>query len=127
MAVFFHAINCWLDDFFHDSRKDFIRKNRGRGIGAHTARVWTFIAVKGALVILRGGEGQGGLAVAGREMGLSPTTVSERLAALEAYYGATLLTRDDVMEGVPEMLEQVQVEATFPDGTKLVTVTEPIR
>ena len=41
-------------------------------------------------------------------------------------YGATLLTRDDVMEGVPEMIHDVQVEATFPDGTKLVTVHSPI-
>jgi urease subunit gamma len=40
--------------------------------------------------------------------------------------GRSVLGRDDVMEGVPEMLEQVQVEATFPDGTKLVTVTEPV-
>lgn len=42
-------------------------------------------------------------------------------------YGATLLTREDVMEGIPEMLHDVQVEATFPDGTKLVTVHDPIR
>lgn len=42
-------------------------------------------------------------------------------------YGTTLLSRDDVMEGVPEMVEDVQVEATFPDGTKLVTVHDPIR
>jgi urease subunit gamma len=41
-------------------------------------------------------------------------------------YGATLLTRDDVMEGVPEMILEVQAEATFPDGTKLVTVHHPI-
>ncbi|MGR9051924.1 MAG: urease subunit gamma [Gammaproteobacteria bacterium] len=41
-------------------------------------------------------------------------------------YGRTLLGRDDVMEGVPEMLPDVQVEATFPDGTKLVTVHNPI-
>lgn len=41
-------------------------------------------------------------------------------------YGATLLTRDDVMDGVAEMLPEVQVEATFPDGTKLVTVHTPI-
>lgn len=41
-------------------------------------------------------------------------------------YGKTLLTSDDVMEGVAEMLPEVQVEATFPDGTKLVTVHEPI-
>lgn len=42
-------------------------------------------------------------------------------------YGATVLRRDDVMEGVPELIADVQVEATFPDGTKLVTVHEPIR
>ncbi len=42
-------------------------------------------------------------------------------------YGATLLKRDDVMEGVPEMIHEVQVEATFPDGTKLVTVHHPIQ
>ncbi|HXD27308.1 MAG TPA: urease subunit gamma [Arthrobacter sp.] len=42
-------------------------------------------------------------------------------------YGSTLLTRDDVMEGIPEMIDDVQVEATFPDGTKLVTVHNPIR
>ena len=41
-------------------------------------------------------------------------------------YGTTLLTRDDVMEGVPEMIPEIQVEATFPDGTKLVTVHHPI-
>src|SRR5687768_1282706 len=41
-------------------------------------------------------------------------------------YGATLLTRDDVMEGIAEMVPEVQVEATFPDGTKLVTVHHPI-
>ncbi len=42
-------------------------------------------------------------------------------------WGATLLKRADVMEGVPEMIHEVQVEATFPDGTKLVTVHNPIR
>ena len=42
------------------------------------------------------------------------------------HYGTTLLTRDDVMEGVPEMIPDIQVEATFPDGTKLVTVHHPI-
>jgi urease subunit gamma len=41
-------------------------------------------------------------------------------------FGATLLKRDEVMEGVPEMISEVQVEATFPDGTKLVTVHHPI-
>ena len=42
-------------------------------------------------------------------------------------YGTTLLTRNEVMEGVPEMVNEVQVEATFLDGTKLVTVHDPIR
>ncbi|MBM3345793.1 MAG: urease subunit gamma [Betaproteobacteria bacterium] len=41
-------------------------------------------------------------------------------------YGTTLLKREDVMEGVPEMIPDIQVEATFPDGTKLVTVHHPI-
>jgi urease subunit gamma len=41
-------------------------------------------------------------------------------------YGKTLLSADQVMEGVPEMIDEVQVEATFPDGTKLVTVHQPI-
>jgi urease subunit gamma len=48
-------------------------------------------------------------------------TVSELMG-----WGATLLARDDVMEGVPEMIPEIQVEATFPDGTKLVTVHHPI-
>lgn len=42
------------------------------------------------------------------------------------HYGSTLLTRDDVMDGVPEMIPDIQVEATFPDGTKLVTVHHPV-
>ena len=41
-------------------------------------------------------------------------------------YGATLLSRSQVMDGVPEMIPEIQVEATFPDGTKLVTVHNPI-
>jgi urease gamma subunit len=49
-------------------------------------------------------------------------TVAELMA-----FGRTLLTREDVMEGVAEMVDEVQVEATFPDGTKLVTVHDPIR
>jgi urease subunit gamma len=48
-------------------------------------------------------------------------TVAELMGA-----GAMILTRDDVMEGVPEMIPEIQVEATFPDGTKLVTVHNPI-
>ena len=42
-------------------------------------------------------------------------------------FGATVLTREDVMDGIPEMIHDIQVEATFPDGTKLVTVHNPIR
>jgi urease gamma subunit len=49
-------------------------------------------------------------------------TVSDLMAA-----GLDILHRDDVMEGVPEMIDEVQVEGTFPDGTKLVTVHRPIR
>jgi urease subunit gamma len=42
-------------------------------------------------------------------------------------YGATILSREDVMEGIAEMIPEIQIEATFPDGTKLVTVHDPIR
>lgn len=42
-------------------------------------------------------------------------------------YGATILSREDVMEGIPEMIDEIQIEATFPDGSKLVTVHHPIR
>ena len=42
-------------------------------------------------------------------------------------YGATILTREEVMPGIPEMINEIQIEATFPDGTKLVTVHDPIR
>jgi urease subunit gamma len=48
-------------------------------------------------------------------------TVAELMSA-----GKTILARDDVMDGVPEMIPDIQVEATFPDGTKLVTVHQPI-
>jgi urease subunit gamma len=42
------------------------------------------------------------------------------------HYGTTLLSRSEVMDGVPEMIPEIQIEATFPDGTKLVTVHQPI-
>jgi urease subunit gamma len=42
-------------------------------------------------------------------------------------YGATILTREDVMDGIAEMIDEIQVEGTFPDGTKLVTIHQPIR
>lgn len=48
-------------------------------------------------------------------------TVAEMMS-----YGTTLLNRNDVMDGVPEIITEIQVEATFPDGTKLVTVHQPI-
>ena len=49
-------------------------------------------------------------------------TVAEMMS-----YGTTILKREDVMDGIPEMIDQVQVEATFRDGTKLVTIHNPIR
>ena len=49
-----------------------------------------------------------------------------RTVAELMHVGTTLLTRDEVMDGVPEMVTEIQVEATFPDGTKLVTVHAPI-
>lgn len=42
-------------------------------------------------------------------------------------FGATILNREEVMDGVAEMIDEIQIEATFPDGTKLVTVHQPIR
>lgn len=56
------------------------------------------------------------------EMARDGRTVADLMQA-----GATLLSREEVMEGVAEMIHDVQIEATFPDGTKLVTVHEPIR
>lgn len=50
-----------------------------------------------------------------------------RTVAEMMQYGATILTVDDVMDGVADMISDIQVEATFPDGTKLVTVHNPIR
>ena len=50
----------------------------------------------------------------------------KRVAEL-MHYGTTILTRDDVMEGIAEMIHEIQIEATFPDGTKLVTVHDPIK
>jgi len=49
-----------------------------------------------------------------------------RTVAELMHFGTTLLTRDQVMTGIPEMIPDIQVEATFPDGTKLVTVHQPI-
>ena len=49
-----------------------------------------------------------------------------RTVAELMHYGTTLLSREQVMDGVPEMIPEIQIEATFPDGTKLVTVHQPI-
>ena len=59
---------------------------------------------------------------AGFEGARDGKTVAELMEA-----GAHVLTRSEVMEGIAEMIHEIQVEATFPDGTKLVTVHEPIR
>ena len=50
-----------------------------------------------------------------------------RTVAELMHFGTTLLSREQVMEGIPEMIPDIQVEATFPDGTKLVTVHDPIQ
>ena len=61
------------------------------------------------------------LSVAIMEGARDGRTVAELMS-----YGTTLLTRNDVMDGIAEMVTEIQVEATFPDGTKLVTVHQPI-
>jgi len=83
---------------------DLARRRRDRGLKLNHPEAVAFITAE----ILEGARD-------GR-------TVSELMS-----FGTTLLKRDDVMEGVPEMIHDVQVEATFPDGTKLVTVHDPIR
>jgi len=83
---------------------DLARRRRDRGLKLNHPEAVAFIAAE----ILEGARD-------GR-------SVSELMS-----FGTTILRRDDVMEGVPEMIHDVQVEATFPDGTKLVTVHDPIR
>ncbi len=83
---------------------DLARRRRDRGLKLNHPEAVAFITAE----ILEGARD-------GR-------TVSELMS-----FGTTLLHRGDVMEGVPEMIHDVQVEATFPDGTKLVTVHDPIR
>ena len=63
-----------------------------------------------------------GVAVPAREGARDGRTVAQLMEA-----GAHVLTRAQVMDGIPEMIHDIQVEATFPDGTKLVTVHDPIR
>lgn len=83
---------------------DLARKRRARGLKLNHPEAVALIAAE----IMEGARD-------GR-------TVAELMSA-----GTTILTRDDVMEGIAEMIPEVQVEATFPDGTKLVTVHHPVR
>ena len=80
------------------------RRRRGRGLKLNHPEAVAFITAE-ILEGIRDGR-----------------SVSELMAA-----GLSILGRDDVMEGVPEMIDEVQVEGTFPDGTKLVTIHHPIR
>jgi urease gamma subunit len=80
------------------------RRRRGRGLKLNHPEALAFITAE-ILEGIRDGR-----------------SVSELMAS-----GLSILGRDDVMEGVPEMIEEVQVEGTFPDGTKLVTIHHPIR
>jgi urease subunit gamma len=79
------------------------RERRARGLRLNYPEA---VAVIGSFLLERARDGQG---------------VAELMDA-----GRRVLTREDVMEGVPEMVREVQIEATFPDGTKLVTVHRPI-
>lgn len=83
---------------------DVARRRRDRGVKLNYPEAIAFITAE----ILEGARD-------GR-------TVSELMS-----FGTTILKRSDVMEGIPEMIHEVQVEATFPDGTKLVTVHNPVR
>src|SRR4029450_1701230 len=80
------------------------RRRRARGLKLNYPEALAFITAE-ALEGIRDGR-----------------SVSDLMA-----FGVTILKRDDVMDGVPEMLDEVQVEGTFPDGTKLVTIHHPIR
>jgi urease subunit gamma len=82
---------------------DVARKRRARGLKLNYAEA---IAILSAEVLEAARDGK---------------SVSEVMS-----FGTKILSRDQVMEGVPEMIHEVQVEATFPDGTKLVTIHDPI-
>jgi urease subunit gamma len=83
---------------------DLARRRRARGLKLNYPEALAFITAE-VLEGIRDGK-----------------SVSELMAS-----GIHILTREDVLEGVPEMIEEVQVEGTFPDGTKLVTIHHPIR
>jgi urease subunit gamma len=83
---------------------DLARRRRARGLKLNYPEALAFITAE-VLEGIRDGK-----------------SVSELMSS-----GIHILTREDVLEGVPEMLEEVQVEGTFPDGTKLVTIHHPVR
>lgn len=93
-----------IDKLLISAAGDLARKRRERGLKLNYPEAAAFIAAE-ILELIRDGK-----------------SVSEIME-----YGGTILSRDDVMEGVPEMLPDIQVEGTFPDGTKLVTIHNPIR
>jgi urease subunit gamma len=93
-----------VDKLLIASAADLARKRRARGLKLNYPEAVSLITAE-LLEAIRDGR-----------------SVSELME-----YGGTILSRDDVMEGVAEMVEEVQVEGTFPDGTKLVTVHHPIR
>jgi urease subunit gamma len=93
-----------VDKLLIASAADLARKRRARGLKLNCPEALSLITAE-LLEAIRDGR-----------------SVSELME-----YGGTILSRDDVMEGVAEMVDEVQVEGTFPDGTKLVTVHHPIR
>jgi urease subunit gamma len=93
-----------VDKLLIASAADLARKRRARGLKLNYPEALSLITAE-LLEAIRDGR-----------------SVSELME-----YGGTILSRDDVMEGVAEMVDEVQVEGTFPDGTKLVTVHHPIR
>ncbi len=93
-----------LDKLLIFTAAEVARRRRGRGLKLNYPEALAFITAE-VLEGVRDGR-----------------SVSDLMA-----FGVTILKRDDVMDGVPEMLDEVQVEGTFPDGTKLVTIHHPIR
>ena len=92
-----------VDKLLVFSAGELARKRRGRGLKLNHPEAVAFISA----ALLEGAR--------------DGKTVAELM-----HYGTTLLSRDQVMEGVAELIPEIQVEATFPDGTKLVTVHHPI-
>jgi urease gamma subunit len=93
-----------VDKLLLFSAGEVARRRRGRGLRLNHPEAVAFIASE-ILELIRDGH-----------------SVAEIMSL-----GATLLRADDVMDGVPQMIAEIQVEGTFPDGTKLVTVHQPIR